>query len=284
MVNVIRPPLHVLCYGETGSGKSSFAATFPKPMLVLCFDPMGKHLPYVKAGREVNRGLNTGLTTLESYNIGEKITIPYCDIQCPDGPIRVEFFHDLDIDTPTSFQAYRTRMAALQHEPDWVTLVTDSVTFMELSARKLDEKILNPLPEGVSRYQKGSGHDARQWYGASTDALEEMLCIRYAGLNMNVVVIAHTNKKKVVAGGEMIQGAFAPGRLYERSLLSAAYQEQYRCYTDEGLYLVQTGNRNGYVGTTQIEAHDPSHSDYNQLWINWDKRPFYAPEVGGGVE
>lgn len=271
MINTERPPLHVLCYGETGAGKSTFAATFPKPMLVLCFDPMGKHLPYVKAGRA---------KAIESYKIGEKITIPYCDIECPDGPIRVEFFHDLDIDTPTSFQAYRARMAALQHEPDWVTLVTDSVTFMELSARKLDEKILNPLPEGASRYQKGSGHDARQWYGASTDALEEMLCIRYAGLNINVVVIAHTNKKKTTSEGAMIQGAFAPGRLYERSLLSAAYQEQYRCYTDEGLYLVQTGNRNGYVGTTQIDAHDPSHARYRDLWVHWDKRQVYTPEGG----
>jgi hypothetical protein len=258
-----RLPLHVLCYGETGSGKSTFAATFPKPMVVFCFDPMGKHLPYVKAGKAGK---------MLSYKIGEEITIPYVDIECPDGIIRVEFFHDLDIDTPTSFSAYRMRMAGLQNEPDWVTIVTDSVTFMELSARKLDEKILNPLPEGVSRYAKGGGHDARQWYGASTDALEEMLCIRYAGLDMNVVVIAHTNKKKVFSAGEQVQGAFAPGRLYERSLLSAAYQEQYRCYTDEGNYYVQTGNRNGYVGTTQIDAHDPSHAKYESLWYHWDKK------------
>ena len=258
-----RPPIHVLVYGETGSGKSTFAQTFPKPMLVLCFDPWGKHMPYTKIG---------DVAPLASYQIGEKITIPYIDVTCPDGLIRIEFFHDLDIDTPTSFQAYRARMAALQHEPDWVTLVTDSVTFMELSARKLDEKILNPLPLGVSRYAKGSGHDARTWYGAATDALEEMLCSRYAGLPINVVVIAHTNKKKTTSEGEMIQGAFAPGRLYERSLLSAAYQEQYRCYTDDGLHLVQTKNRNGYVGTTQIEAHDPSHSVYENLWYHWDRR------------
>jgi hypothetical protein len=232
-------------------------------MVVFCFDPMGKHLPYVKAGKPGK---------MLSYKIGEEITIPYIDIKCPDGIIRVEFFHDHDIDIPTSYSAYRMRMAGLQNEPDWVTIVTDSITFMELSARKLDEKILNPLPEGVSRYAKGGGHDARQWYGASTDALEEMLCRRYAGLDMNVVVIAHTNKKKVFSGGEQVQGAFAPGRLYERSLLSAAYQEQYRCYTDDGSYLVQTGNRNGYVGTTQIDAHDPSFANYESLWHHWDKK------------
>lgn len=263
MNEIERPPLHVLVYGETGSGKSSFAATFPKPMLVICFDPLGKHLPYLKGGEAQPRS---------AYNIGEEITIPYQDVVCEDGVIRVEFYHDLNIDVPTSFQSYRMRMAAFSNEMDqYKTIVTDSVTFMELSARKLDEKILNPLPPGVSRYAKGGGHDARQWYGASTDALEEMLCVRYAGLPMNVVVIAHTNKKKTFSGGDQVQGAFAPGRLYERSLLSAAYQEQYRCYTDEGDHYIQTQNRSGFVGTTQIEAHDPSHPTYDHLWYHWDE-------------
>lgn len=43
--------LHVLLYGDYGSGKSTFAATWPKPMLVLCFDPPGKDLPYLNWGR-----------------------------------------------------------------------------------------------------------------------------------------------------------------------------------------------------------------------------------------
>jgi len=168
-------------------------------------------------------------------------------------------------------------MGVFQSEmADYKTLVTDSVTFMELSARKLDEKVLNPVPPGVSRYAKGSGVDSRQWYGASTDALEEMLCIRYAGLPLNVVVLCHTNKKKEMTGGEFTQGPFAPGRLYERSLLSAAYQEQYRCYTvrdDKGnrVHYIQTQNRDGFVATTQIDAHDPSFPDYNSLWYWWDK-------------
>lgn len=43
-------PLHLLLYGDTGSGKSTFAATFPKPMLVWCFDPHGKDMPYRRLG------------------------------------------------------------------------------------------------------------------------------------------------------------------------------------------------------------------------------------------
>ena len=43
-------PVHLLLYGDTGSGKSTFAATFPKPMLVWCFDPHGKDMPYKRLG------------------------------------------------------------------------------------------------------------------------------------------------------------------------------------------------------------------------------------------
>ena len=43
-----RPTLHWVLYGDFGSGKSTMAATFPKPMLVHMFDPFGKDMPYLK--------------------------------------------------------------------------------------------------------------------------------------------------------------------------------------------------------------------------------------------
>lgn len=48
-----RPPIHVLVYGEPGSGKSTFIATARKPLLVFMFDPMGKDTPYKKVGKRV---------------------------------------------------------------------------------------------------------------------------------------------------------------------------------------------------------------------------------------
>ena len=42
------PPIHCMVYADTGIGKSTFASTFPKPMLVFHFDPHGKDWPYRK--------------------------------------------------------------------------------------------------------------------------------------------------------------------------------------------------------------------------------------------
>lgn len=46
----VRPDLHVLVYGDFGSKKSFLAASFPKPMIVMMFDPMGKDNPYLQQG------------------------------------------------------------------------------------------------------------------------------------------------------------------------------------------------------------------------------------------
>ena len=42
------PALHIVCYGDPGSGKSTGFATFPKPLLVFNFDPQSKSLPYLR--------------------------------------------------------------------------------------------------------------------------------------------------------------------------------------------------------------------------------------------
>jgi hypothetical protein len=46
-----RYPIHLLIYGDAGSMKSTFAATFPKPMLVFYCDAMGNDRPYLREMR-----------------------------------------------------------------------------------------------------------------------------------------------------------------------------------------------------------------------------------------
>ena len=40
-----RPFAHAIAYGDSGGGKSTFAATWPKPMVVFFFDPFGYGIP-----------------------------------------------------------------------------------------------------------------------------------------------------------------------------------------------------------------------------------------------
>jgi len=273
-----RPYLHALLYGDTGVGKTTFASTFPKPMLVFQFDHNGKDMPYMKGG-EVQKGEDGN--ELQSYEIETgrgDITITHRDVMYPDGIVRIEYYNRTDdIDNPTAFSYFRTRMGILHEEYDlWKTVVVDSITFMALQARKLEEKVLNPLPQGVTLYTKGGGGDQRMWFAGATSSLEELLCMRLAGLDMNVVAIAHVSRDKNMLSGEIVQVPSAPGRLSSMSLLSAAFAEQYRLYTKrnaEGYreYWAQTSNRDQYAAATQIEADDPVYPHYASLWTGWDK-------------
>lgn len=46
----VKPIVHTLVYGDFGSKKSFLAASFPKPILVQMFDPIGKENPYLSQG------------------------------------------------------------------------------------------------------------------------------------------------------------------------------------------------------------------------------------------
>lgn len=262
-----RPPIHVLLYGETGTWKSSFAKTFPKPLLVICFDPHGKDMPYWKGAANVS--------DLKTYQIGQT-EILYREVMQSDGPIRIEYFHNFDLGNPSAYPRFLTRIAQFAQEyQQWKTLVTDSVTFMALSARKYNEKVLNPIPE-MERYKKGTGHDTRQWFGAETDALEEMLVIRYAGLPMNIVTICHASIEMSQLSGEMIKGPAVRGRLRKENVLLASHQEQYHTYPykDEAgkeKVALQTKSGGGFAAATQIEAPNPCWPSYESLWENWRK-------------
>ena len=217
------------------------------------------------------------VSSIQTYNIGNYV-IPYRDITRGDGLIRVEYYHDDDPDQPTAYAKFRTRMAYLQHEYDtWKTVVADSVTYMELLARKNDEKMINPLPPGKTKQtvKKGDGVDPRQWFGASTDALEEMLCIRFASLPMNVVIVCHIGEKRNEVSGEILRMPFAPGRLSARKLLNAAYQEQYYVGTQRDaesrdlIHVIKTKNDGQWAASSQIMAPDPCYPHYESLWQNW---------------
>lgn len=208
------------------------------------------------------------VSELSQYQIGEYV-IPYRDIMHPDGLIRIEYYHDLDADHPTAALKFRSRLAMFQNEyTQWKTCSADSLTLMELAFRMLQVKVMNPM----EKFQKGT--DTRQWFAGSTDDVEEIAVVRFAGLPMNVVLSCHIDERRNDVSGEILRGPFAPGRLSKRGELSAAFQEQYHLYcvrNDQGerVHQLRTRNDGQWVATTQISAPNPCWPHYDSLWANY---------------
>lgn len=259
-----RPKIHVLIYGDPGTYKSTFAATCPKPMLVWCFDSVGKDIPYCRGGQ---------VGEFQQYQLGTAV-IRYRDVQQPDGLIRIEYFHEIGPTQsdgklyPIAYDNYLIRMAAFHNEYDnWATGVLDSTTSFELAARN-KAKILNPMEP----FQKGT--DTRQWFAASTDALEEMVVTRFGALTMNVVCICHQSSQMAELTGEVLRGPAVPGRLLSRHEMAMSYQEIYKTYTvrqADGKVApqLQTTNRDGFMATSLLNAPDPCYPTYESLWGGW---------------
>lgn len=182
--------------------------------------------------------------------------------------IRIEYYHDASPEQPDAYERYTYRMANFGAEmAAWKTLVCDSMTFMELSARKREEKVLNPQ----TKFAKGT--DTRQWFSGATDAMEEMAIMRYGSLPINVVLVCHVDERRNEVSGEILRGPYAPGRLSKRGLLCAAYQEQYHsfCFRDDKgrrVYALQTRNDGVWSATTQIDAPEVAYPSFDGIFVS----------------
>jgi len=173
--------------------------------------------------------------------------------------IQVEHYIDGDPKSPEAYNRFLTRMGRLHEEyAQWRTLVFDSVTFMELMARKWHQYGLNP-----------DSREPRQWFAGSTDLLEEMLLLRGGSLPMNVLALCHVDEEKDELHGGFVRNPAAPGRMRKR--LGAGYAEVWRAYVDKDedgkrVYQLQTMSSNQYAAATQINAPDPCYPSYKALW------------------
>lgn len=165
----------------------------------------------------------------------------------PPNIIRIEHYQEEDAQSPTAWARFAgrwTRFRADGEVNQYNTIVVDSVSSMELVARKYHQYVLNP-----------SSRDPRQWWNGATDALEEMLWINLGALRKHVVVVAHVDEKKNDVSGEIVWNPAAPGRLSKK--LPAGYAELWHAYVQrkgtEREYVIQTSPDGRYHASTQAD-------------------------------
>lgn len=257
-----RVPIHVLLMGESGIGKDTFAATFPKPMLVMHLDGFGQELPYIDEAVSVS--------DLLEYSIGN-IKIRYRDIQRKDGFVRVEYYSSDDPEKPSVSAALAARIRFLAGDTTWQTLCCGSLSSAALEGRLYEQFVVNP-----------SYKDPRKWYGAATEYVERLIMMQKA-LPYNVVFMCHVGKDRDEMDGSLVYTPDLPGRL---SYSAARYfNEMYRIYvpyqdgkplidqqTGKTMRFLQTDHDGRYQSKTHIKAPSPCYPHYESLWQNWDKK------------
>jgi len=252
-----RPILHLLLEGESGVGKDTFAATWPKPMLVWHLDGYGQEMPYMKGAEQVGE--------LASYQLGNSdIYIQYRDIVKAGEWIRVEYFGSDNPEMPDASRVLSARMSYFPGELQQLgyrTLVCGSLSSIALEGRLYEQFVLNP------QYK-----DPRKWYGAATEYVERVIMMQRA-LPCNVVFICHIGKTMDEVAGEMLYTPDLPGRL---SYSAARYfNEMYRMFVkpnEQGqrVRYLQTDNDGRFQSKTHIDA--PAYIDnpnYEKLWSGW---------------
>lgn len=259
----MRPWVHNLVYGQSGAGKSTYAATFPGPQLVFMFDPLSKTSPYLAGG--VPSGVlpdpQSGIPWQEVYNEAGSVLR------------RIEYFLDANPNAPKSYELFLRRFTLVHNgltaafEGDtkareafpWQTLIFDSMTKLELMARKMAQYKLNP-----------TGKDPRQWYAYSTEALEEVMDFRVCTLPCNAVVICHTDKEKEDVAGLQLRSPNLPGRLKGNS--PASFGEFYHLSMtrdEKGNFIrrLQTRGDQFFNASTMIDAPNFCDPHYANLWV-----------------
>lgn len=254
-----RPAIHVLLQGESGSGKDTFAATFPPPRLVWHLDGYGQDMPYVN---NTIMGKAQQVGEMQNWVIAANLSVKYRDIIAADGGFtRVEYYSSDNPLAANVSELLETRAGLFAREQAaWKTLICGSLSSVALEARLSEQFVFNP------QYK-----DPRKWYGAATESVERLIAMQKA-LSCNVVFICHIGKSQDDIGGEFLFGPDLPGRLSYSA--GRYFNEMYRLYImrdQAGVAhrALQTDGDGRYQCKTHVNAPNPCYPSYEALWTSW---------------
>jgi len=250
-------PSQWLVYADPGSGKSTFASTFPKPLLVLCFDPLSKAMPYRDPNRvgEVHRVVDNDVPIDLVYS---KKDPGVCITQ-------IEYYGD----GPAAYNAMEHYFGAEKFiarvpylfeeikEGLWATVVLDSITQFEYAHRNFERIKNNPMTN------RGNQQDRRQWYNSSGDEIEKV-CNALAWATCNVVVLAHVRLNHDQETGAIYLSPEAPG--VKGRQLPSLYAECYTMFVDaEGIHRLQTHKDGRFMCMSFLRVPTGTLPHYREL-------------------
>lgn len=259
--NTLDKPVHVFVYGDVASQKSTFAASFPPPILVLFTDGLGMEEPYrrrflARSCKERHWRGEQGQSCI-SFTRDEK---EIC---------RVEMYHNTS--PAMNCQAFPRLHARLQHlaTPEemrqWRTCVLDGCTGLIDIALEYQEFEVNP----------GAADDKQLRWLANVTNNAHAILKGLSYLPLNVVVISHIQGEKTVMrvgreasaapihplqrGLTEFQDAYVrsvalPGRLGRNiNIVASRYPEFYRAYIDDnGAARLQTEPNGEWVAKSTV--------------------------------
>lgn len=268
------PNIHLLCYGESGSGKTTFWATviqyyfhyFKEPSLVFAFDPPDMATAY----RDLGRVKVLGDKFYQDLGVYVEEIVDDQDALI----VRVEFYPDVDPTNPSACHKFERRLLGFYEEaPRWASVGIDSMTFLQH-----DALMRAKVESGFKMFEPGK--DGRQWYAKVTEDVAILLFSRAAHWQTNVGVLCHVDENKDDFGEMGILKTVAlQGRMSKRAPSGFGEVYHLRVVTKKGpggepqvVRELQTISDDKWVGKhTVTKAPDVCAPTYEAIWANWVK-------------
>lgn len=245
--------IHALIMAHSGVGKTHLIATFPKPILLLLFDPVGKEQPLLDRG--IPTGFKKGPYCYYREVFSKKDTTKLI--------ARVEYWSEPNPAAPTAYDRWIKRSVSLEQDIDaWgiQTTALDTGTYFHMAAHAYGKVVAVGTNNGMAHY------------GYSNAAVQQTIMMRIPNLlQCNSLVTCHEAEQRDESEqdlGAVIRKMPAfPGQL--PNLIPGGFSEVWHQYvdTDGQTRLLQTQRRptNALDCKSLLHLPDPIVAHYEAI-------------------